>query len=65
MNKFSSIPTNTVDLIKWLEDMYPDVFDTDVFFVGTPEYWKKAGVIELINMLKIKSGITTIPLKEN
>ena len=45
--------------------MYPDVFDTDVFFVGTPEYWKKAGVIELINMLKIKSGITTIPLKEN
>jgi len=57
------VPSTTIDLIKWLEEIYPDVFETDASFVGTPEYWKKAGIIELIQKLKIKASNNTIPLK--
>ena len=46
------LPSNTIDLIKHLEEMYDDVFELDPTMVGTPEYWKKAGVIELIQLLK-------------
>lgn len=45
------LPSNTIDLIKYLEDLYPDIYELDPTLVGTPEYWKKAGVIELIQML--------------
>ena len=52
MVKDNRPPSNTVDLIKYLEDIYTDLFELDPAMVGTPEYWKKAGVIELIQLLK-------------
>lgn len=48
------VPSTTIDLVKMLDELYPDVMELDPAWVGTPEYWKKAGIIELIQKLKIK-----------
>jgi hypothetical protein len=46
------IPEKTKDFIEELEKIYKDKYETDENIVGTPEYWKKAGVIELIRQVK-------------
>lgn len=47
-----NIPQLSIKLIEMLDDIYPDVMELDPTFVNTPEYWKKAGIIELIKNLK-------------
>jgi len=56
MNKYEidKIPSTTLDLIRYLEELYPDTYNTNPTYVGTPEFWKEAGKIELIRMLKEK-----------
>lgn len=46
------VPINSIDLIEVLEKEYKDVLDVDVLSVGTPDYWKKAGVVELLRRLR-------------
>lgn len=46
------VPSSTIDLIKILKDKYPDVLEVDTEVVGTPEYWKKVGVVELLRDLE-------------
>ncbi|MCI4436677.1 MAG: hypothetical protein JHC33_07720 [Ignisphaera sp.] len=46
------IPGNSTALLSALEKIYPDTFETDPTMVGTPEYWKRAGVIELLKMIR-------------
>ena len=52
------VPSSTIDLIKILKEKYPDVAVTEPEEVGTPLYWKKIGVIELLRELEfyIKEG---------
>ena len=50
--KTKGIPPLTLDFIKYLEAKYPDKFELSEKEVGTPEYWKKAGIIELIRDVK-------------
>lgn len=45
------VPMMTVDLIKVLERTYPDIMEVDP--IPEHQYWKKAGVIELIRTLKL------------
>lgn len=45
------VPSSTIDLLNVLKTRYPDVACTDPEEVGTPEYWKGMGVIELIREL--------------
>jgi len=49
------IPSTTIDLVRLLEELYPDVMELDPTIVGTPEYWKKVGIVELIQKIKYKS----------
>ena len=58
------IPSHTIDLIKWIEEIYPDVFELDENIVGTPLYYKKAGVVELVQKLKYLAGRDTLLSKE-
>jgi hypothetical protein len=46
------LPHKTIDFIKSIEEEFEDYFETDVEKVGTPEYWKKAGIIEYIRKIK-------------
>lgn len=50
-----NIPSSTIDFISMLEELYPDIMELDPTYVGTPDYWKKAGIIELIKKIKIKA----------
>lgn len=45
------IPIYTKDLIRVLKEIYPDTFIVEEEEVNTPQYWKKAGIIELIRLL--------------
>lgn len=45
------VPSNTIDLIRLLTSRYEDKAEVDPTIVGTPEYWKKIGVIELLREL--------------
>jgi len=45
------VPSNTIDLIRILQKKYPDIAEEDEKIVGTPRYWKKIGVIELVREL--------------
>lgn len=47
----SEIPLLTVDFVKLLELNYPNEYEFNADVVGTPEYWKKAGILELIGKL--------------
>lgn len=42
------IPYTTQEFIMQLKEEYEDEYQIDEKFVGTPSYWKKAGVIEII-----------------
>ena len=42
------IPSSTIELLNILKEHYPDKAVTDPKLVGTPEYWKHMGVVELI-----------------
>lgn len=46
------IPTTTVELLELLDKWYIDKLETNSEFVGTPEYWKKAGIIELKHRIR-------------
>ena len=50
------ITTYTVDMIRQLKKLYPDVLETDPEEVGTPNYWKKVGVVELVRTLEAVSN---------
>jgi len=58
------VPSTTILLLTLLEDLYPDTMELDPTCVGTPDYWKKAGVIELIQKLKHIAGRDTLLQKE-
>jgi hypothetical protein len=45
------VPSSTIDLIKVLKEKYEDKLVVDAEVVGTPEYWKNAGVVELLREL--------------
>lgn len=57
-----TVPSSTIDFIKELERLYPDTMELDPSYLGTPDYWKKAGIVELIQKIKVKS--TNKDLKE-
>ena len=42
------VPIATVDFINMLKIKYEDKAEVDPTVVGTPEYWKKIGVVELL-----------------
>jgi hypothetical protein len=47
------LPSQTVDLITQLDNMYPDTFPiNDLGIISPYEIGKKAGVIELIRLFK-------------
>jgi hypothetical protein len=45
------VPSSTIELLEVLKKRYPDVACTDIEKVGTPEYWKAMGVVDLIREL--------------
>lgn len=49
-----TVPSSTIDLIKILKERYPDVLECNEETVGTPEYWKKVGIIELLRELEYR-----------
>ena len=49
------IPTYTVDLLTQLKKQYPDKLEEDPLLVGTPEYWQRVGIVELIRSLEAAS----------
>lgn len=53
-----NVPSDTRTLIRVLEDIYVDRFETEPLTVE--EYWKKAGVIELIRTLRHSVGSTEL-----
>jgi hypothetical protein len=52
MINLDKIPASTEGLLEYLKEIYSDVMELDPTMVGTPEYWKKAGVIELIQKIE-------------
>lgn len=46
------VPSSTIDLIKKLKEQYPDKAETDPTIVGTPDFWKQIGVVELLRELE-------------
>lgn len=50
------LPSKTIDLLLLLKEEYEDFYETDEKKVGTPEYWKKAGVIEIIKRIENSIG---------
>lgn len=57
-----TVPSTTLDFINQLKQTYPDKAETEPKDVGTPEYWMKMGVIDLIR--KVESSITTETLRQ-
>ncbi len=47
-----NVPTYTVDLLTQLKKQYPDKLEEDPLLVGTPEYWQRVGIVELIRSLE-------------
>ena len=52
------IPSDTRSLLEILEKTYPDSYEIEE--VSTPEYWKKAGVIELLRLIRESIGGTEL-----
>ncbi len=52
------IPSITVEFLDLLDTWYENSFETNSSLVNTPEYWKKAGVIEMMNKVRqiLKQG---------
>jgi hypothetical protein len=46
------VPSSTIELINLLKTQYPDKAEVDPSVVGTPEYWKSMGVVELLRDLE-------------
>ena len=46
------VPSSTIDLINLLKEKYPDELNTNPKIVGTPEYWKTVGVVQLLRELQ-------------
>lgn len=44
------VPTYSTDLISKLKEIYPDTYQVE--YVSFKDYWKMAGVIELIRLLE-------------
>lgn len=53
-------PSGTSELVVLLDTLYPDKIGTDPKIVGTPEYWKQVGVIELIQKIKYQMRGTNL-----
>jgi hypothetical protein len=53
-----TVPSDSKSLIEKLEEIYPDKYETDP--VDLPEYWKKAGVVELLRVLRASIGSTEL-----
>ena len=53
-------PHNTIDFITYLKSVYPDKVEEDPSKVGTPAYWKKVGIIELIRKVEESAGLNTL-----
>lgn len=49
-----NVPSKTVDFIAYLDGIYPDRMDVLPDTVATADYWKRAGVIELVRTYKHK-----------
>ena len=45
------VPSSTIDLLTLLKTKYEDKAETDPDIVGTPQYWMKVGVIQLLREL--------------
>ena len=52
------IPSDTKSLLLVLEKIYPDSYQTEE--ISIPEYWKKAGKIELIRLIRQNVGSTEL-----
>ena len=52
------VPSDTRSLLKMLEEMYPDRYEVEV--ITTEEYYKKAGVIELLRTIRQSIGSTEL-----
>lgn len=53
-----TVPSDTRSLLKVLEETYKDEYDVENY--DTKEYWKKAGVIELIRLIRYEVGSTNL-----
>lgn len=47
-----TVPSSTIELLNILKEKYPDKYVIEDEEVGTPSYWKKAGVVELLRELE-------------
>ena len=51
-----TVPSDTRSLLEELEKLYPDKYEVEV---KTPEeYWKRAGIIELLRLIRYEIGDT-------
>jgi len=57
-----TVPSNTLDFLNELRSLYKDQAEVDPQYVGTPEYWKRMGVIELLR--KVDASISHLSLKQ-
>lgn len=52
------VPSDTKSLLIELEKMYPDKYSLEEY--DTPTYWKKAGVIEILRLIRHELGDTSL-----
>ena len=53
-----NVPSDTRSLLELLETMYPDKYQVEE--MDTPKYWKQAGVIELLRLIRESIGSTKL-----
>ena len=53
-----NVPSDTRSLLKVLEETYKDEYNIEEY--DTKAYWKKAGVIELIRLIRYEIGSTEL-----
>ena len=46
------VPSNTIEFLTVIKQQYEDKLEVDERVVGTPEYWKRVGVVELIRTVE-------------
>ena len=59
----TTIPYSTLDLLKIIKKDYPNKMKLDPEEVGTPGYWKYAGVVELVELIEAlieKQGVKNV-----
>jgi hypothetical protein len=55
----------TRDQVEELKKVYKDKLECDPKYVGTPDYWKQVGVVELIRLLdnELNTKFNTLQMK--